>query len=245
LISFGLGAVFTLLIALPFNAFNKSIAGQAVNYVPESYQPNQSDELSSFLSYRLKDYSDSVSIRLYDQIDGDTLKYISLLCYTNNDDIMDDYVIYNNLEKMIIDTLDLKVQRHSFLLKGKIIRQVPGSIKIRYMDYNPRIKYAVNTGPGTDFINDSTKILNAYYDNGQIESEAFYVHKKLHGAYKEWYKNGHLKTEINYIDGKREGLTITYYPNGQKKHEMLYQDNDFVRDVRKWDESGNELALEE
>ncbi|MCG8581733.1 MAG: rhomboid family intramembrane serine protease [Bacteroidales bacterium] len=107
-----------------------------------------------------------------------------------------------------------------------------------------KVKYSRNTGPG-NFINDSTKVLRAYYGNGQMESETFYVHGKLHGIYKEWYNNGQLKSEINYLNGKREGITTNYYPSGQKKEVMQYRNNSFLRYNRKWDEYGNELALED
>lgn len=243
-LSITIGLVFTYLISLPFIVLSDAWQEEDVKYIPDSYNSDLSTELTSFLSYRLRNYSDSSSIRLFETIENDSLKYVSLLFYANNEDLLESSGKFDRIKQMIIDTLDLKVPKSSFVLSGKIIHKVPGHLHIRYMNYNPRKKGTPNLGSDSDFVNDSTKILKAFYDNGQQESEAVYVHGKLYGKYKEWYENGNLKNEINYVDGMRNGLTTTYYHNGQKKTEMLYKNNLFIKDLNKWDEMGNTIPIE-
>jgi antitoxin component YwqK of YwqJK toxin-antitoxin module len=239
-----IGLLFTYLISLPFSMLSDSWKQADVKYIQDSNNPDLSSELTSFLSYRLRNYSDSSSIKLYEKIENDSLKYVSLLFYTNNEDLLESSSKFNRLKQMIIDTLDLKIAKASFILSGKIIYMVPGHVQIKYMHYSPREKETHKLGSGSDYINDSTKVLKAFYDNGQQESEAIYVHGKLYGKYKEWYENGNLKNEIEYVDGMRNGLTTTYYSNGQKESEMLYENNIYTKDLNKWDEMGREIPIE-
>lgn len=239
-----IGLLFTYLITLPFSMLSDLFKHEDVKYIQDSYNPDFSSELTSFLSYRLRNYSDSSSIKLFEEIENDSLKYVSLLFYTNSIDLLESTTKNNSLKQMIIDTLDLKVPKTSFILSGKIIYKVPGHVQIQYMDYSPRDEKSYKLGKDSDYINDSTKVLKAFYDNGQLESEAIYVHGKLFGKYTEWYENGNLKNEIEYVDGMRNGLTITYYLNGQKKSEMLYENNFYIKDLNKWDKNGNEIPIE-
>jgi len=238
------GLLFTYLISLPFSLLYNSFEQKDIKEIPESYNPELSRELSSFLSYRLRNYSDSSSIKLFNKVENDSLKYLSLLFYSNNEDLLEDLSKFNRLERMIIDTLDLKIAKSSFILSGKIIYKVPGRLQIKYMDYSPREHVPNKQNKDAEYINDSTKVVKAFYDNGQQESEALYVHGKLHGKYKDWYENGNLMNEINYLDGMRNGVTTTYHANGQKKCEMLYENNNYIRDLNKWDEKGGEILIE-
>ncbi len=239
-----IGLLFTYLITLPFSMLSDSFKHEHVKYIQDSYNPDFSSELTSFLSYRLRNYSDSSCIKLFEEIENDSLKYVSLLFYTNSIDLLESTTKYNSLKQMIIDTLDLKVPKTSFILSGKIIYKVPGHVQIQYMDYSPRDKKSYKLSKDSDYINDSTMVLKAFYDNGQQETEAIYVHGKLFGKYTEWYENGNLKNEIEYVDGMRNGLTTTYYHNGQKKTEMLYENNFYIKDLNKWDKNGNEIPIE-
>ncbi|TLX78362.1 hypothetical protein E9993_01400 [Labilibacter sediminis] len=239
-----IGLLFTYLITLPFSMLSDSWEQENINYLESSYNPKLSSELSSFLSYRLRSLSDSSNIKVFDKIENDSLQYVSLLFYTHNIDLLENTIKFQNLERSIVDTLDLKISKSSFILSGKIIFKVPGHVQIKYMDYSPREKETEKLGEGSDYINDSTKVLKAFYDNGQLESEAIYVHGKLFGKYKEWYENGNLKTEIEYADGMRNGLMTTYYSNGQKESEMLYENNAYIKDLNKWDKVGNELPID-
>ncbi len=98
---------------------------------------------------------------------------------------------------------------------------------------------------GSDYINDSTKVIRNFHSNGQMESRSVYVHGKLYGKYQEWYKNGKLKSEIEYKNGVRDGLTINWYSNGKKQEELLYKHNRFIKYLNRWDQEGNKLSLED
>ncbi len=92
---------------------------------------------------------------------------------------------------------------------------------------------------GAENINDSTRVIENYYENGQMESRSVYVHGRLYGKYKEWYSNGQLKSIIEYKNGKRNGITTVWYANGQKQEELLYKNNDFVKYLKRWDKNGH------
>jgi antitoxin component YwqK of YwqJK toxin-antitoxin module/uncharacterized RDD family membrane protein YckC len=239
-----IGLLFTYLLTLPFTMLSDSWKQEDVKFNRDSYNPIVSNDLTSFLSYRLRDYCDSTSIKLFDEIENDSLKYVSLLFYINDEDLLENSSMYSSLKQMIIDTLNLKISKKAFILSGKIIYKIPGQIQIKYVDYSPKENEAFKTEGGSEYINDSTKVLKEFYENGQQESETIYVHGKLYGKYKEWYENGNIKNEIDYFDGMRNGLTTAYYPNGQKKSEKLYKNNLYIKDLNKWDEKGNKIPVD-
>lgn len=241
LLPLAISLLFTYALSLPFMKITESFDNKDASYIESSFNEDKSAELSSFLSYRLKSFCDSANIHVYDKIENDRLKYVSLLFYVNNDDILDNTSKFNSLKRMIVDTLDLKIPKNTFMLSGKIIYKVPGSIHIKYMNYSPRDKTELKATVNADYINDSTKVITAYFDNGQIESETYYVRGKLYGTSTEWYKNGNVKSKIEYKNGMRNGITTDYYTNGQKKSELLYQNNNYVKDINRWNKDGSIL----
>ena len=180
---------------------------------------------------------------MYDKIENDSLKYISLLFYVNNEYLLINSSEFEDLKTKIIDTLNLKISSNSFVLIGKIIYQVPGHIQIKYINFDLREPKEYDYVDNRNYINDSTKVIKVFYDSGQLESEATYVYGKLYGTYKEWFENGNIKSEINFENGKRNGVTSTWFSNGVKESEMLYNNNLFVRYLKKWDENGNKIVV--
>lgn len=64
-----------------------------------------------------------------------------------------------------------------------------------------------------------------WYDNGQKEYEATYVHGALHGVETAWHKNGQKRTEQHYVHGKRHGPRYAWDPAGRKRKEEHYFDD--------------------
>jgi uncharacterized RDD family membrane protein YckC len=244
LIPLAVGLLFTYLITLPFTKLTESWNKENSKYIKESYNENLSQKLTSFMSFRFSNCSDSVSIRFYDKIQNDSLKFISLLFFANNENLLESSSMFTDLEKQITDTLNVKLAPKTYVFNGKIIYRIPGSIRIKYMYYDPREAPKVDFRKNSNFINDSLKVIKEFYDNGQMESEATYVQGKLSGVYKQWYKNGKLKIEINYKVGQREGITTTWYENGQKESEMLYEKNTYVKDIRRWSKNGDTIRVD-
>jgi len=245
IISIVIGLGFTYLIISSIDKLNKSNEEFAVNYIKTSLNKGNSVYLSSFLTQKLRYYSDSVNVMQYDKVENDSLKYISLLFYLKyeNRNIIYSPSRYDSLTTKIIDNLSLELPSNSFILKGKIICLNARGEPTRYMFYDLRKVRNRKFGKDWNYINDSTKILKSYFENGQLESEATYVHGKLFSTYREWFENGMLKTEINYINGQRNGLTYTWYSNGQKESEVLYKNNNYVNTTRMWDINGKEILL--
>ena len=66
--------------------------------------------------------------------------------------------------------------------------------------------------------------ITSWYENGQKESERYYVDGERHGLTTFWYESGQKKFEINYVAGQHE-LVTSWYENGQKKCEVNYVDD--------------------
>ena len=64
------------------------------------------------------------------------------------------------------------------------------------------------------------KMVSAWYENGQIKSEAFWENGKINGSNSVWHENGHKKFEIKMIDGTPDGVANYWYDNGQKEQKM-------------------------
>ena len=236
------GILFTILLIIPFTLFYYLMKEPRVKYIENSYNHKLSNELSSFLSFRFRNYCDSADVKFYNKIENDSLKFVSLLFFLKNEELLDDEFEFPKLKTRITDTLNLKIQPNTYILQGKIIYKIPGHVRINTLEYNPR-EIKVNKSD-IEYINDSTKVVKTFYNNGQLESEAQYVHGKLYGTYTEWYKNGSIKTEFKYLNGQRHGITSTWYENGQKESEILYEYNKYIKYLKKWDKNGNELLID-
>jgi len=73
----------------------------------------------------------------------------------------------------------------------------------------------------------------SFYENGQIEYEASYLHGKLDGSSKVWYPDGTLKSASNYKFGLAHGKWEKYYKNGKKMYEAYYS-NGLKDGTEKW-----------
>jgi antitoxin component YwqK of YwqJK toxin-antitoxin module/uncharacterized RDD family membrane protein YckC len=241
----GIGILSALLLGILVKFLISVGEARSVDYEGESYNPTLSAVISPFLSYRFRVYCDSASVRIYDKIDHDSLRYITMQMYLKNGDCVDNYNNLMDLEKMVLDTLNLIIPKESFVLNGKIIYTISGYTQIKYINYDPRAATIVNFENRSGYINDSTKIIKGYYKNGKPESAAIYVHERLNGTYQEWYENGKIKTTIEYQDGQRSGITTNWFDNGQKESALLYENNTFVRYLNRWDKSGNSVSEED
>lgn len=76
LIAFALAFGFTFLVALPFTRLWTS--SSKIKYIESSYNPSQSKALEKLYSDSLGQYL-TASVRVYDKIEGNNLKYISVI----------------------------------------------------------------------------------------------------------------------------------------------------------------------
>jgi antitoxin component YwqK of YwqJK toxin-antitoxin module len=76
-------------------------------------------------------------------------------------------------------------------------------------------------------------IERSFYENGQMEYEASYLHGKLDGTSKVWYPDGILKSTSAYKLGLPHGAWEKYYENGEKMYEVHYS-NGLKDGTEKW-----------
>ena len=230
---------------IPLSTLTKSFNDKDIDYIEESYNDDLSNSLTAFLSYRFREVSDSIDIKCYNKINGDDLKYISILYFTKKESLFSDIELYNRFRKSLIDTLDIKIPKDSFVLNGKLIITTPQFTQVKQIYYDFRKTTKTKYGKDTEYVNDSTKIFRTFYNDGQLESEDTYINNKPFGTSKEWYENGNIRIKIEYNNGVRNGKTIEWYKNGQMKSELLYKDAYLIETINEWDKDGNVKQREE
>ena len=71
------------------------------------------------------------------------------------------------------------------------------------------------------YIKDGTiRLVLAWYESGQMKSEAFWKNGKMNGSNSAWHENGHKKFVFKMIEGTPDGMATHWYDNGQKEIEM-------------------------
>ncbi len=66
------------------------------------------------------------------------------------------------------------------------------------------------------------KFERSYYEDGQLEYEASYLHGKLDGTSKVWYPDGNLKSASDYKLGQPHGKWEKFFKDGGKMYEVFY-----------------------
>ena len=79
---------------------------------------------------------------------------------------------------------------------------------------------------------------NAWFKNGQKESEGTYKSGIQIGKYEKWFENGKKKYEETYKDGELNGKWTEWFENGQKKSEETYKDGQLDGKVKGYYENG-------
>ncbi|NJK98888.1 MAG: hypothetical protein HC905_31800, partial [Bacteroidales bacterium] len=103
---------------------------------PTKYNDAMSKKLANALTESYKTYCDSVSIRFYDNSGKDSLHFVSLLFYANQQATISD-ISYWDMKKNIVDTLCQKLPPESFILQGNIIFMNQRKNVSIYLSYNP------------------------------------------------------------------------------------------------------------
>jgi hypothetical protein len=90
-------------------------------------------------------------------------------------------------------------------------------IEQRWPDGTLRLRRGVLRDPDGTTVNHGRYV--RWYDNGQQEYEATFIHGKKEGTTTQWHRNGQKWTEQHYVDGKRHGAGYTWDENGVKRKE--------------------------
>jgi len=80
-----------------------------------------------------------------------------------------------------------------------------------------------------------------YYSNGKEKMKGILKDGQRHGLWQAWYENGNLWSEAEYSNGINDGLSITYFENGKKRFEGKYEQGKKVGSWIYYDELGNQV----
>ena len=88
------------------------------------------------------------------------------------------------------------------------------------------------------------KVLETYFQDGELYEEGSYVNNKREGIWKECFIQGSTKPclEGSYISGEKEGVWKAYYHNGELYVEQYYLAGGLLG-VKSWYENG-QLKIE-
>ena len=105
-----------------------------------------------------------------------------------------------------------------------------------------------------------------YHSNGELQYEAHYLNGELHGSLKSWnefgvllsmveyrrgelhgkwleyYPSGKLMHSVDYVSGQKSGRELWYHSNGKLQSESYHSIKDINPTIKRWDESGQEIA---
>ncbi len=80
-----------------------------------------------------------------------------------------------------------------------------------------------------------------YYKNGKLKEKHNYVNDAEQGLHEEYYETGELETRCNIVNGKIIGELTGYYKDGKVYKKSVYE-NDIVKSIQYFDESGKVLS---
>lgn len=154
---------------------------------------------------------------------------LSGVCYYFQTEIADKYyeIRYPPVtEYFITDVKTGKWEKTAFENKAEYYRKISyddngrhvGVIKDYYKNGSIQmIAHASNLEP---FLEEGE--CKWFYQNGQIQSEGFYIAGKREGIYTRYFDNGQVKFLGNYTNGLADGLFKTYEEDGTPKIQQLF-----------------------
>ncbi|MBL0047633.1 MAG: hypothetical protein IPP32_05975 [Bacteroidetes bacterium] len=77
-----------------------------------------------------------------------------------------------------------------------------------------------------------------YYENGKEKMKGTIKDGKREGLWQAWYENGNLWSEAEYSKGINDGKSVTYFESGKVRYEGLYKEGKKIRDWKYYDEDG-------
>ncbi|HXB10712.1 MAG TPA: RDD family protein [Bacteroidia bacterium] len=119
-----------LLIIIPFRAFQSKLYGQNVKFVESSYNEQESKETEKLFADSLGN-SMNADIRVYDQIQNDSLKYISII-FLFKENYFESEREYEGIKSKAIKLLLTKFPMNSFIGQAKYVFKEPGHIETRW-----------------------------------------------------------------------------------------------------------------
>lgn len=78
-----------------------------------------------------------------------------------------------------------------------------------------------------------------YYNNGKEKMKGNIKNGLRDGLWQAWYENGNLWSEAEYLKGINHGKSVTYFENGKIRYEGKFDNGKKVGEWKYYDEAGN------
>lgn len=85
-------------------------------------------------------------------------------------------------------------------------------------------------------------LVEEWYENGNLRSKTNYKNGWPHGLYQYWYINNQLRSQADYFDGNRNGHATLWHMNGKLQAEENFVHNRINGDAKYWNENGQLLS---
>lgn len=87
---------------------------------------------------------------------------------------------------------------------------------------------------------DTDGVYREYYKNGNTKIEGYLDQKgEKSGIWKGYSENGQIQSETFFLEGKKNGHTVVFLPNGKPKYIGEYKDDIKIGLWRFYDDQGN------
>lgn len=77
-----------------------------------------------------------------------------------------------------------------------------------------------------------------YYNNGKEKMNGVIIDGQREGLWQAWYENGNLWSEAEYKKGINNGKSVTYFENGKVRYEGKFNNGKKIGEWNYYDEEG-------
>jgi len=133
-ISLGLAYGIMILAMIPFNSMKANLAKQNVGFVESSYNEQNSKETEKLFTDSLSQYL-TADVRVYDKIENENLKYVSII-FTLNENYLENDNNFEEIKSKTIPLLLTKFPEKTFVGQAKYVYQSGGDMQTRTLPIN-------------------------------------------------------------------------------------------------------------
>lgn len=91
-------------------------------------------------------------------------------------------------------------------------------------------------------IDNGKGVLNAYYNNGQIQSQTDFVNGVPNGKSKFFFESGKEQGYITFVNGKKNGEVLFFHENGQIARTAIFKNDIIVGVEQKYNQRGGIIS---
>lgn len=125
------------LISIPIAHFIEEQGGFGANYVASSYNDTVSTELTGLIMAKFTNKISSINLKLYNEIEGDSVRYISLKTTLSHSDIFDNEFEFDNFTLAIRQIIDKQIGEESYILSAKLKYENENTWEVRTWEHMP------------------------------------------------------------------------------------------------------------